>query len=322
MARIIDIARESDRALAEARDILLSGELVAMPTETVYGLAADATNEQAIARIYAAKGRPSFNPLISHMSDLEMAQDYAEFSDLAVELAQAFWPGPLTLVLPLRADCGIVPAATAGLPTVGIRVPRGFAGRLITATGRPLAAPSANTSGRISPTSAAHVDADLGDRIPLILDAGAASVGVESTILKIDGDTITMLRPGGISAEAVERLTGLDVTRHGDSRAIIAPGMMKSHYAPKALVRLNVQSVEDGDALILFGQPAIENMSAAHAVFQLSETGNLAEAANRLYDIMKKADASGAKAIAVAPVPADGIGEAINDRLSRAAAPR
>ncbi|WP_319518826.1 L-threonylcarbamoyladenylate synthase [uncultured Martelella sp.] len=322
MARIIDIAREEDIALAEGRRLLNQGELVAMPTETVYGLAADATNPDAIAKIYAAKGRPAFNPLICHMSDLAMAEDYAVFSPLARRLAEAYWPGPMTLVLPLKENAGIAPAATADLPTVGVRVPKGFAGKLIARTGRPLAAPSANTSGRISPTTAAHVEADLGDRLQLILDAGPAEVGVESTILKVEDDAITLLRPGGIAAAEVERLTGHPVLRPARKTAIVAPGMMVSHYAPTATVRLDATRVEDGEALVLFGPQTIENASAACATFQLSETSDLAEAASRLYDTMKLADASGARVIAFAPVPKDGIGEAINDRLSRAAAPR
>nr|WP_272213948.1 L-threonylcarbamoyladenylate synthase [Marinicella sp. W31]MDC2879892.1 L-threonylcarbamoyladenylate synthase [Marinicella sp. W31] len=192
MARIIDISWDGEVALNEGRALLLAGEIVAIPTETVYGLAADATNPDAIAKIYAAKGRPAFNPLICHMSGLAMAEEYADFSPLACQLAKAFWPGPLTLVLPLSKDAAIAPAATAGLPTVGVRVPQGFAGRLIAETGRPLAAPSANTSGRISPTTAAHVAADLGEKLQLIVDAGAAAVGVESTILKVESNAITL----------------------------------------------------------------------------------------------------------------------------------
>ena len=322
MARIIDISREAELALTEGRRLLIAGELVAIPTETVYGLAGDATDADAIARIYAAKNRPSFNPLICHMADLAMAERYADFSPLARELADAFWPGPLTLVLPLKPDAGIATAATAGLATVAVRVPRGFAGRLIAETGRPLAAPSANRSGRLSPTTAGHVDADLGDRLQLIIDAGPAIVGVESTILKVEGETITLLRPGGIPAEAVERLTGLSVTRPASPGAIEAPGMMASHYAPNAAVRLNVSHVEPGEALIMFGAPVIDNAAAAHVTLQLSKTADTAEAASRLYDVMKQADQSGATAIAVTPIPHDGIGEAINDRLARAAAPR
>lgn len=322
MARIIDISREENLALTEGRRLLVAGELVAIPTETVYGLAGDATSADAIAKIYAAKNRPSFNPLICHMADLPMAERYGEFSPLARVLAEAFWPGPLTLVLPLKPGAGIAAAATAGLSTVAIRVPRGFAGRLIAETGRPLAAPSANTSGRLSPTTAMHVEADLGTRLELIIDAGPAIVGVESTILKVDGETITLLRPGGIPAEAVERLTGLSVTRPASPGAIEAPGMMASHYAPDAAVRLNASHVEPGEALIVFGAAVVDNADAAHITLQLSENADAHEAASRLYDLMKQADQSGARAIAVTPIPHDGIGEAINDRLARAAAPR
>ena len=322
MARIIDISRDENLALAEGRRLLVAGELVAIPTETVYGLAGDATDGAAIQKIYAAKNRPAFNPLICHMADLAMAERYADFSPLARELAEAFWPGPLTLVLPLKPDAGIAPAATAGLRTVAVRVPRGFAGRLIAETDRPLAAPSANRSGRLSPTTAHHVEADLGDRLELIIDAGPSIVGVESTILKVEDDTITLLRPGGIPAEAVERLTGFDIVRPAMSGAIEAPGMMASHYAPDAAVRLNATHVEPGEALILFGAPEVGNAEGAHVTLQLSETGDTAEAASRLYDVMKQADQSGATSIAVTPIPHDGIGEAINDRLARAAAPR
>lgn len=322
MARIIYISTEEQTALTEAGRVLKGGELTAIPTETVYGLAADATNPDAIAKIYAAKGRPSFNPLICHMSDFAMAERYSIFSPVARKLAHAFWPGPLTLVLPLKTDCGIAPAATAGLPTVGIRVPQGFAGRLIDHIDRPLAAPSANTSGQISPTTAAHVDADLGAKIPLILDGGPAGVGVESTIVKVEDDTITLLRPGGISAAEIEGLTGQHVKRHKAQTAIVAPGMMVSHYAPHAAVRLNARSVSSGEALVLFGRPDITGIESAAAVYQLSETESLAEAASRLYDTMKSADKAGAATIAFTPIPTDGIGEAINDRLARAAAPR
>ncbi|AJY45275.1 L-threonylcarbamoyladenylate synthase [Martelella endophytica] len=321
MANIIEIGREAE-ALSEGRALILGGELVAIPTETVYGLAADATQPAAIAKIYAAKGRPAFNPLICHMSDLAMAERYAIFDPLARQLAEAFWPGPLTLVLPLFEGSGIASAATAGLPTVGVRVPRGFAGKLIAEADRPLAAPSANTSGRISPTTALHVETDLGDKVGLILDGGPSLVGVESTILKVADGVLTLLRPGGISAEAVERLTGIMPERPFGFTTIEAPGMMASHYAPKASVRLNVTHVEPGEALVLFGDAAVDNGDVARVTFQLSESGDLAEAASRLYDVMIAADASGAEAIAFTPIPGDDLGEAINDRLTRAAAPR
>ncbi|TPW32369.1 threonylcarbamoyl-AMP synthase [Martelella alba] len=322
MAQIIDCRQNLDEALAAGVKTLSEGALVAIPTETVYGLAADATNAEAIAKIYAAKGRPAFNPLICHMADLAMAMRYAVFDEIALKLAKAFWPGPLTLILPLKADSGIAAAATAGLPSVGIRVPMGFSNRLIAAFDRPLAAPSANTSGRISPTTAPHVAADLGEKIALVIDNGAADVGVESTILKIADGEITLLRPGGINLDAVETLTGIAITRKESFGAIEAPGMMASHYAPNAPVRLNATSVLPGETLVLFGHPEIADIDNAARIHQLSAAGDLAEAAARLYDIMKQADAEKASRIAFSPIPKTGIGEAINDRLSRAAAPR
>jgi L-threonylcarbamoyladenylate synthase len=323
MARILSIATEHDRALAEAGGLLKSGHVIAIPTETVYGLAADATNPAAIARIYETKGRPTFNPLICHMADLAMAETYADFDPLSRQLAEQFWPGPLTLILPLKHDSAIHPLATAGLPTVGIRIPEGFAGSLIAAYGQPLAAPSANTSGRISPTTAAHVEADLGDKIALILDGGAASVGVESTIIRVEDGQLWLLRPGGLAAEAIEAATGLRVHRiEGQHTAIVAPGMLATHYAPSAHMRLNATRVLPGEALIGFGPLPVAGSDQAVAQFQLSESGDLVQAAANLFDMMKQADATGAAMIAVAPIPDHGLGEAINDRLIRAAAPR
>jgi len=322
MAQLISIDRARQSAIAEASALLGDGMLVAIPTETVYGLAADATNPQAITRIYETKGRPRFNPLICHMADLEMAERHAAFDPLSRKLADLFWPGPLTLILPLKAESDIHALATAGLDTVGIRVPRGFAGELIRAFGKPLAAPSANTSGRISATSAAHVETDLGGLIPLIIDGGACAVGVESTILKIEDGRIKLLRPGGIPAEAIERATGLTVERPTEPGVIEAPGMLASHYAPSASVRLNVSTVRPGEALILFGGVRIAGMETAGLTLDLSPAGDLGEAATNLFGFMKQADASGAESIAFSPVPVHGLGEAINDRLSRAAAPR
>lgn len=323
MAEILVIDDDRARALERGVAVLGEGLPIAMPTETVYGLAADATNPEAIARIYEAKGRPQFNPLICHVSDFAMAERYAVFDPLSRKLAEAFWPGPLTLVLPLAPESGIHPLATAGLATVGLRLPAGFARELIAAFGRPLAAPSANTSGKVSPTAAAHVAADLGARIPLILDGGPARVGVESTIVKIAGGVPHLLRPGGVPAEAIEAILKTAVVRHADtSAAIEAPGMLASHYAPGAPVRLNASCVQAGEALIRFGSGSIRGEHEARAVFDLSREGDLREAAARLFDTLKQADASGAEAIAVMPVPLSGLGEAINDRLARAAAPR
>jgi L-threonylcarbamoyladenylate synthase len=237
-------------------------------------------------------------------------------------LAEAFWPGPLTLVLPLKAESAIHALCTAGLPTVGIRVPEGFAGLLISAFGKPLAAPSANTSGRISPTSAQHVAADLGGRIALILDGGAAGVGVESTIIKVEDDAVRLLRPGGLDVGAIEALLGMKVRRADRAEAIEAPGMLASHYAPHAGVRLNIDRVREGEVFVNFGNQAIDGADRAVAKFDLSPSGDLREAAANLFAIMKNADAFGAVSIAFAPVPMDNLGEAINDRLMRAAAPR
>lgn len=323
MADIIDIRRDHARAIADGCRVLADGEPVAIPTETVYGLAADATNPAAIARIYEVKGRPRFNPLIAHMSDLAMAQRHAVFDPVSRMLAEAFWPGPLTLVLPLAASSGIHPLCTAGLDTVGVRVPRGFAGELIEAFGRPLAAPSANTSGRVSPTSAEHVAADLGGQIRLILDGGASGVGVESTIIKVEGDVVRLLRPGGLAVEDIESLISRPVLRQdGPGAAIEAPGMLASHYAPKAAVRLDASSVAPGEILINFGGQPIAGANGALAVFDLSPQGSLREAAANLFATMKDADQLPARAIAFAPIPRHGLGEAINDRIARAAAPR
>lgn len=324
MARHIHIDEEPQEALREALTLLEAGYPVAIPTETVYGLAADATNPAAIARIYETKGRPQFNPLICHMASIEMAQRHAVFDPVSLRLAQAFWPGPLTLVLPLFADSPVHALATAGLDTVGIRIPKGFAARLIEALGRPLAAPSANSSGKISATSAAHVEADLGDRISLVLDGGASPVGVESTIVKVESDgTLRLLRPGGVVAEEIERVAGSPLLRPATaSAAIEAPGMMASHYAPGAAVRLNATSAQPGEALIRFGDGPVVGEERAAVVLQLSDKGDLAEAAANLFDHLKRADASGAASIAVMPIPDHGLGEAINDRLARAAAPR
>lgn len=323
MAEIVDTAADADHALQRATEVLGRGLPVAIPTETVYGLAADATNPQAIARIYETKGRPQFNPLICHVADLEMAERHAVFDPLSRQLAMAFWPGPLTLILPVRPDTPIHPLARAGLDTVGLRVPAGFAGRLLAAFGRPLAAPSANTSGRISPTSAAHVEADLGSAIELILDAGPARVGVESTIVKVVDGTIRLLRPGGLDASDIEKLTGLAVIRPtAPGAAIEAPGMLASHYAPDAGVRLNARDVAPGEALIRFGGTKLPGEEKAAIVLDLSPGGDLREAAANLFGYMQTADATGARTIAFAPIPATGLGEAINDRLERAAAPR
>lgn len=324
MAELIDIHIEPQRALDAGCAVLASGEPIAIPTETVYGLAADATNPSAITRIYEVKGRPRFNPLIAHMSGIDMALAHADFDPLSLKLAHAFWPGPLTLVLPLKDTSTIHELCTAGLPTVGVRVPEGFAGTLIAAYGKPLAAPSANLSGRISPTSAAHVAADLGDQIQLILDGGASGVGVESTIIKVENGEARLLRPGGLDVAEIEVVLGQPVTRSENAaqEAIEAPGMLASHYAPNAPVRLDATAVETGEILVNFGAQTVADADNAVAAFDLSPSGDLREAAANLFAIMKKADALSARRIAFAPIPNDGLGEAINDRLARAAAPR
>jgi len=331
-----------EAAIGEAAALIVAGQPVAIPTETVYGLAADATDSAAVARIYAAKGRPSFNPLIVHVLDLAAAQKIAAFDTVALQLAEAFWPGPLTLVLPLRADAGIASLVTAGLGTVAIRVPAHRAMRaLLEATGQPLAAPSANASGGISPTRAAHVVASLGGRIALVVDDGATEAGLESTI--VQGRSI--LRPGPITADQLHRYffplvfpsegrspvasvleasaavdhdrlaTGLRPSPGTGSGlgkgTITAPGQLESHYAPSKPLRLNATHAQAGEYFIGFGSGSGD--------IDLSPAANLSEAAATLFDALHRADASDSASIAVAPIPATGIGVAINDRLARAA---
>jgi L-threonylcarbamoyladenylate synthase len=312
---------EADKALERALALLAAGEVVAIPTETVYGLAGDATNGVAVARIFEAKGRPRFNPLIAHVSDMAMAEGIAVFDPLSRQLAAEFWPGPLTLVLPLHAASPIHPLVTAGLDTIALRMPRGFGGELIARLGRPLAAPSANSSGRISATTAEAVAADLGARIPLIVDGGATPVGLESTIVKVEDGKPHLLRPGGIAADELEAATGMKLLR-GEKSGVEAPGMLVSHYAPNADVRLNAAEVAHGEALLAFGPHRARQSERAVQVLNLSPSGDLREAAANLFSHLQALDRSGASTIAVEPIPAEGLGEAINDRLERAAAPR
>lgn len=319
---VAEILNCSPENLERAADLLRSGALVAMPTETVYGLAADASNGRAVAAIYEAKGRPSFNPLIAHVADMAMADEIAALDPLSRKLAEHFWPGPLTLVLPLNIDAPISSLVTAGLKTIGLRCPKGPARELIRLVGHPLAAPSANSSGRISATSAEAVQADLGTRIPLILDGGASPVGVESTIVKIENGKVRLLRPGGVSAEAIEAVTGEPVERADQRAAIEAPGMLASHYAPVAKVRLDAVRIMPGEALLAFGGRRGCGHENARTILNLSPTGDLAEAAANLFAYLNALDKSGAATIAVEPIPGRGLGEAINDRLMRAAAPR
>ena len=297
--------------VALAVEILSNGGLVAMPTETVYGLAADASNPDAVVRLYEAKGRPRFNPLIAHVSGLEMASREASFSDLAERLVQKFWPGPLTLVLPVSPETTVCDLARSGLQTVGLRCPAHPAAQaMIAEFGRPVVAPSANRSGHVSPTRAEHVAADLSDRIDLILDGGPCDVGIESTILAVDGDTATLLRSGAVPSDALEAFIGKPLER-ASGLAISAPGMLKSHYAPNAKLRLNAAAPEEGEGYLGFGPGVREGLN-------LSPEGNLAEAATKLFAMLRALDARYDR-IAVAPIPWEGLGEAINDRLARAA---
>ncbi len=297
--------------VARAAAALAAGLLVAFPTETVYGLGADARNGRAVAALYAAKGRPSFNPLIVHVADLAQARALAEFDQDALRLAEAFWPGPLTLVLPLRPDAGLSDLVTAGLSGVGLRLPaHPLAVRLLAAAGVPVAAPSANPSGRISPTTADHVLDGLDGRIAAVLDGGACPVGVESTIVAT-GAAPRLLRPGGLPVEAIEACLGVPL--EGPGIGIEAPGQMASHYAPRAAVRLNASAARGDELMLGFG--------GVEGDLNLSAAGDLAEAAAGLFAALRTLDQSG-RPIAVAPIPEHGLGRAINDRLRRAAAPR
>ncbi len=307
--------------IARAVATLAAGDIAALPTETVYGLAADASNGQAVARIFAAKGRPSFNPLICHVSGLGMAQMFGVFDPVSERLAHAFWPGPLTLVLPLREGAAIHPLVTAGLPTIALRAPKGVVCEIITLLGRPVAAPSANSSGRISATTAQAVSDDLGDAVPLIIDGGPSHVGLESTIVKVEGGKVRLLRPGGVPVEEIENVLGMKLERAGGG-AVEAPGMLESHYAPNAVLRLNVDRALPGEALLAFGAKRAAGAANASQMLNLSEAGDLTEAAANLFAHLLALDKGGARTIAVEPVPMRGLGEAINDRLARAAAPR
>ena len=293
-----------------------------MPTETVHGLAADAANGEAVARIFEAKGRPRFNPLIAHVGSLDMAERIVAFDARARSLAAAFWPGPLTLVMPLRETASIHPLATAGLATTAVRWPVGPLAELAEGLDRPLVAPSANVSGRVSPTRTEHVLDDLAPRLDPVRDVivagqGVAGVGIESAIVSLAGRA-TLLRPGGVAREEIERVLGEPLARLQGQ--VIAPGMMASHYAPRGAVRLDARHVEPHEFLVGFGPRRVPGVPSG--MFQLSEAGDTAEAARRVFDALHAANAAGAGAIAVEPIPSRGLGEAINDRLGRAAAPR
>nr|WP_170469106.1 L-threonylcarbamoyladenylate synthase [Ruegeria arenilitoris] len=299
--------------IAQAADLLRQGLLVAIPTETVYGLGGDARNGEAVASIYAAKGRPSFNPLIAHVASVEAAQRFVTWSDQAQALADAFWPGPLTLVLPLRHGHGISSLVTAGLETLAVRVPAHPAARaVLTAFDGPVAAPSANPSGQISPTTAAHVLAGLNGRIAAVLDDGPCGVGLESTIVGL-ADEPALLRPGGIALEQIEAVLNTQLHLHQPGDALNAPGQLQSHYAPDAPVRLNASSAQGDEILLGFGPVDCD--------LNLSASGDLTEAAATLFAALHKLNETG-RPIAVTPIPDHGLGAAINDRLRRAAAPR
>lgn len=316
------IRAADDAGIAEAVALLNAGGIVAAPTETVYGLAARAADATAVAKIYAAKGRPSFNPLIVHVAGIAAARGLTEVGPLAERLMTAFWPGALTLVLPMKPQAPVAGLVTAGRKTLALRCPAHPVMQALIAGAGPLAAPSANASGRISATTAGHVAASLGDRVPLVLDAGPCRAGVESTIIAVEGDGWRLLRPGAVPVEEIARVAGHPLAELADGvselsqkgRTVEAPGMLESHYAPAQPVRLEAASAGPQEFHIGFGAVAGD--------VNLSPTGDLAEAAARLFDLLHVAEASGRAGIAVAPVPETGLGMAINDRLRRAAAPR
>lgn len=316
---IAGICAPDKSAIAEGARLLRAGRLVAFPTETVYGLGANATSDAAVAAIYKAKGRPASNPLIVHVSDLAAAEKLAHFDGRARALAQQFWPGPLTLVLRQRAD-QISPLATAGLETVALRVPaHRVALDLLRAVALPLAAPSANRSGKVSPTTAQHVLQELGGSVDLILDGGPCQVGIESSVIALDAATPRLLRPGAIALQAIERVLGLSVLAAAEDGVLHSPGQMPSHYAPRVPVRLNAETAAAGEGALTF---AGRDMGTSGPTIDLSPHGDLEEAAAHLYASLRRLDESGINGIAVAPIPNVGIGVAINDRLRRAAAPR
>lgn len=320
------VSRADAAAVGDAVRCLKAGGLVAFPTETVYGLGADATNGQAVARLYEAKGRPSFNPLIAHVADVAAARALAAFDADAERLAEAFWPGPLTLVLPKAAGCPVAELATAGLATIAVRVPsHPVARKILAAFGKPVVAPSANRSGHVSPTTATHVLADLRGRIDLIVNDGATPIGVESTIIACLGEPV-LLRPGALPRRTIERALGRALAEPACGIAPedtpLAPGLLASHYAPRTRLRLDATRVEPGEALLAFGPDLAAGADRAVRVLNLSERGDLIEAAANLFSHLRALDGAGAKTIAAMPIPNEGLGEAINDRLARAAAPR
>ncbi|GGC62349.1 L-threonylcarbamoyladenylate synthase [Chelatococcus reniformis] len=311
--------------IARAAGLIRGGGLVAFPTETVYGLGADAGDARAVAALYAAKGRPSFNPLIAHVPSIEAAERLGRFGPAARALAERFWPGPLTLVVPRRTPDGVCDLATAGLDTVALRVPaHRLALALLEGVGRPVVAPSANRSGHVSPTTASHVLDDLGGRIAAVLDGDATPIGVESSIVLVEGDAAALLRPGGLARAELEIVLGRRLGEVNDREAERpqSPGLLASHYAPSARVRLSATEIRAGEAALLFGGFAPAGLERAVATVNLSPAGDTQEAAAALFGALRRLDALGVAGIAVAPIPDDGLGEAINDRLRRAAAPR
>ncbi len=314
------ILRANDETIASAAALLRQGRLVAFPTETVYGLGADATNGRAVAAIIEAKGRPRFNPLIVHVTGRAAAAPHAVFTDVAARLAEAFWPGGLTLVLQRRPESDIADLVTAGLDTLAVRAPdHAVAHALLAAAGVPVAAPSANRAGHVSPTTAAHVADDLGDAVDCILDAGPTPLGIESTVLDATVDPPVLLRPGAVMGAEIEAVVGAPLAVGGGAKTPTSPGQLASHYAPRAALRLEAREVASGEALLAFG-PDVP--PGARITENLSPTGDLREAAANLFGALRRLDASGAPTIAVMPIPEEGLGEAINDRLRRAAAPR
>lgn len=314
-------------AINEAAALIQAGQLVAFPTETVYGLGADATNDRAVAGIFEAKGRPQFNPLIVHVADLSVAEKLVHFTDGARRIAQAFWPGPVTLVLKRRPDCPLSHLVSAGLDTVALRMPdHPIARSLLVAAGRPLAAPSANRSGHVSPTLAQHVADDLGDAVAMVLDGGATMHGIESTIIDASSERHVMLRSGSIPGLTIEQTLGIKLVRslQAEGQRPVASGQLASHYAPRAKVRLNVtHGFGPGEAVLAFGPfEELRHRTVSGPFVNLSAQGDVIEAAANLFAALRQLDATGVASIAVTPIPNQGLGEAINDRLTRAAAPR
>jgi L-threonylcarbamoyladenylate synthase len=313
------ILAATDEAIARAAEALAWGEIVAFPTETVYGLGANALDASAVAKVFAAKARPRFNPLIVHVPGEAEAETYAVVNDTARKLMRAFWPGALSLVLPRRADCAIADLVSAGLDTVALRAPSNpIARALLQAAKIPIAAPSANRSQRVSPTTAAHVAAELGDLPAMILDGGACALGLESTVLGVDGDKVTLLRPGALPREEIEEVLRHSIGTHRTGAEVVSPGQMDVHYAPDTPLRLDATSPRQGEALLAFGPDAPE----CSPMINLSPRGDLGEAAANFFAALRELDALGVRAIAVMPIPDHGLGEAINDRLRRAAASR